>query len=213
VAFLGLGGVDPGASKLLLFRTSFIIRFVIFFAISPLLFLLYRTNFKKYKSEFWFVVFGFVLYFFLGAQTRYLVTLLPLSILLLTDVIKKREIKWHIILSVVLFIGIITIGTNPFKDEHIKIINEDVSKIAKDFPNERFIVAEAELHQTISDIYWGGDIKELIGWKEYLISIGEEDNYLDYSFESDSKINDERKLLINFKLLQKSHDLNIHPNV
>ncbi|MFH1593050.1 MAG: hypothetical protein ABIB47_06825 [Candidatus Woesearchaeota archaeon] len=203
-AFFGLGGAAPEASSLLFFRTPITYRLTVLFALSPLLFLIYRTNFKKYKAEFWFIILGLILFLLLGAQLRYLPTLLPISIVLLTDVIRKRELKWHVILSIILLISFI-FAFGGFYNGKFEMINSDMFSIAEEFPNERFIIGEEELHQGIAEIYWGTDIKELIGWREYLISIGKRDSYLTYMLESNSKINDERKLKITFSLEKKDN--------
>ncbi|MHA1344212.1 MAG: hypothetical protein ACTSQG_09510, partial [Promethearchaeota archaeon] len=205
IYLLGLGPYG-GIRPYQLIAKPLLSRINVFIVISPLLFLIYRTNFKKYKKEFLFIIFSLMLFFLFGPQIRYLVSILPISIVLLNTVIKKEEIKYHVISSIILFILLVPLNMDPnFNYDYIKTINKDLNSIAEDFPNERFIIGDPGLNEIISYVYWGTDIKEVIGWDEYLISTGNKSNYMSYKLESNSKINNERKLVITISLVKKDN--------
>jgi hypothetical protein len=71
---------------------------LLFLIISPFLFRLYKLNFKKHIPEYVFLGFTSIL-FLMNLQLRYFIVIAPILILLLSDLIKKKEFFIHIVIS------------------------------------------------------------------------------------------------------------------
>ncbi|MBT5030132.1 hypothetical protein HN840_02280 [archaeon] len=141
---LGLGATgDAGMiAGLLIFETTYFI-----FLISPLLFMLYKTNFKKYKNELFFIITVTAFFLVTGSYIKYI--LIPSAIIfyLLSKVLTKKLLYLHIILSIILTL----IFVIPFYSPVEASYPTDLEQIQNDFD-----IGGAILHPTVAVYLWEG---------------------------------------------------------
>ena len=179
--------------------TNPIINYILYLVIiSPLLFKIYKTDLKTHKQELFFLALTLLMFISSSNQLRYVLILAPISILLLSKILTKKEILVSSIISIFLIIFLIY---PSFADNTEKIIQQDLEQISKDFPNERFFAG----HETNSDayleyslVYWGKDIKEIISWQDLQLTLTNKTNYQQHRFQSNSKINNTRNVWLEF---------------
>ncbi|MFH1307816.1 MAG: hypothetical protein ABIH72_03105 [archaeon] len=166
----------------------------LFLAIPLMYWTLYKpSNFKKYKREIVFLSLCLMLILF-NPQIRYIISIAPIMILLLSKQITKKQFKIQVIFSIIvliLFISPYIIQTKYSVDETyydadfqyilsskflVNINNgsvsdrvlSDINLIANDFPNETFIVGNnPDSYQTLAHLYWGYQITELVSIQDY----------------------------------------------
>jgi len=132
------------------------------FFISPLLFLIYRADFKKYRKHFIFLGLVSVVLLLRVQQIKYFLILTPLILIILGKYLNEREIKWHIWISVIL-IGFLT--WNFFVISEDKIIQNDLERLIQDFPSE-CIIGEKTSANVFAANYWQ-DTPRFIWWQDY----------------------------------------------
>ena len=180
--------------------------------ISPLLFMVYKVDYKKYLKEILFLIISLFI-FSPMAETRYLLVLAPISILLLNTVLKNKDlILIHVLVSIFIVILIFFMGLpfdyeTPFffseTSENQRFIKNDLKKIDKDFAGEGIIAGgekDSGLAAIFSVFYWGKNIPEFIWADEYYLSTRNQTVFTDYIFESKTKIKESRKLKIHASL-------------
>lgn len=170
--------------------------------ISPILYKFYRVNPFEHARDYLFLFLTSIL-FLVVTQLRYFIVLAPIIIMLITPILSKKEIKLHILLSLILIIFI----TKPyFGETQDSLISLDLKQLEKDYPNELFIVGSdkspAEQSALLSSLYWGNNIKEFVEYEEYRLALKNESTFRSYEFASDSKINDLRKISIKLSYLR-----------
>lgn len=177
-------------------KTPFYILYLIsLFIISPLLFKLYKLNIKQNKKELIFLILSLLVLLYPSEfQFRFLLTIAPLIIILLGNLISKKELIAHIILSLII-IGIIIY---PYlTDKKDKLTEEDLNKLAQDYPNQSFIAGTSNYYVdsfVFSSLYWGKGIKEFISFDEYDMSKKNESIFSKYELEVKPKINILKKM-------------------
>ena len=141
---LGLGATgDAGMiAGLLIFETVYFI-----FLISPLLFMLYKTNFKEYKNELFFIITVTAFFLVTGSFIKYL--LIPSAVIfyLLSKVLTKKLVYLHIILSIVLTLIFIIPFYSPVEASY----PSDLESIQNDYN-----IDGAILHPTVAVYLWEG---------------------------------------------------------
>ena len=181
---------------------------LLFISISPLFILLiYRfikEDYKKYSQEIAFLILSFLLILMLP-QTRYLMGIAPLAILLLANKFKsKKEILLHIFLSFILILYFITPYFGPTYEYRLA---SDLKQIEKDFPSQVFLAGSSEnpdLYVHLGMYYWGRDIKKVIPWQEYDYSRFNKTDFQHYRVESKTKLDVMRKLWFEIALSRAS---------
>jgi len=191
---------------------SFLVHFIptnlIFylFAITPFFFTLYRS-FKQYKQEITFIMLIF-LFFVFNNQPRYAIIIAPLSLLLISKTINKKELIINSILSVILIIFLIY---PAFVDTTDTNIANDLEQIGIDFPNEVFLAGSSTKGQeddylVFSTLYYGDKIKEFVSWQDYNLAIKNETIFYQVTFEPDySKVNEIRNMFITLGMSRVSN--------
>ncbi len=141
---LGLGATgDAGMiAGLLIFETVYFI-----FLISPLLFMLYKTNFKKYKNELFFIITVTAFFLVTGSYIKYI--LIPSAIIfyLLSKVLTKKMVYLHIIISIILTLIFIVPFYSPVEASY----PSDLEQIQNDYN-----IDGAILHPTVAVYLWEG---------------------------------------------------------
>ena len=138
-------------------------------------------------------------------QTRYLMGIAPLAILLLANKFKsKKEILLHIFLSFILILYFITPYFGPTYEYRLA---SDLKQIEKDFPSQVFLAGSSEnpdLYVHLGMYYWGRDIKKVIPWQEYDYSRFNKTDFQHYRVESKTKLDVMRKLWFEIALSRAS---------
>lgn len=119
-------GLNPIAGNLQFITQPYV--FWIAIIISPLLFMIYKLDFKKYKKIIIFLILASFILFTRAALTLYFFILSPLIILLLAKILTKKEVKWHCILSIPL---IILLTFSYYTQNPDFVLREDLKKITQ----------------------------------------------------------------------------------
>jgi len=173
---------------------------LIFITISPLLFRLYKLNFKKYKREVLFLMILFFIILLRAALLKYFLIISPIIILFLVKVFDKKDIKWHCILSVII---ICVLTWNYFLFNEDRLIKEDLQNIIKDYDTNYIVTGPFEA-PTLAQFIWE-DKPYFIWWDVYNAELNNQTKLRGYNFEFQSKIPLKDKLEI-------SADFNIQKN-
>ncbi len=206
-----LAGLKLGAYNTISYSIwAYVLMFV---TISPLFILfIYKFIKKEYKPhlpELAFMALTFI-FFLTNPQIRYLIILAPIFFVLVAPYITKKEFYWHLLTSLVLIILLLTACFGLCSSTHVisyfeqtqeSLMAEDINQIAKDFPNQTFLAGNREntdLYSIISLGYWGSNIKEIISWQDYELWKNNKTNFQEYRIESDSRVNNIRKVWLEF---------------
>ncbi|GEM_PF-1848594 len=79
-----------------------------------------------------------------------------------------------------------------------EVIEEDINRIAEDYPQEVFIVGGfSEDYYLLHEVYWGDKVKEFVSIQDYNLFLKNESNLIEREFRSGPKrINDRREIWI-----------------
>lgn len=170
--------------------------------ISPVLYRFYRVNPIEYSKEYLFLFLTSAL-FIANLQLRYFIVIAPIIFLIFSEFATSRDIKLHILVSLVIIFFLTGSYFGPTEDFTIK---QDLEKLTADFPNERFIVGTENVSEGYADLlstlYWGDKVKEFIEYTEYKLSLKNESVFRSYSLSSEPKINDLRKIDLTLRYLR-----------
>ena len=135
--------------------------------ISPLIILSFRI-WKKNKEGFLFLILSFIVIGLITPSMMYLYLIMPVSILLLSRVISKKEAIAHIILSIPVIILLISVQFTPkFVADNYTNLNLDIKEIGKDYQGS--IIADKDLELTLSSRSWNKNLY-FIWLNDYLAS-------------------------------------------
>lgn len=170
--------------------------------ISPLLFRFYRVNPIENMKEYAFLFLTSAL-FIANLQLRYFIVIAPIMFLVLSDSLTKRDIKAHILLSLVLIFFLTQPYFGPTEDYKI---TQDLEKLTADFPDKTFIVGTENSPEGYADmlstLYWGNKVKEFVEYTEYKLSLTNESVFRSYHLSSKPEINDLRKIDLTLRYLR-----------
>lgn|SRR3989338_9044840 len=154
---------------------------------------LYKKEFFKENKKTMIFLSLSLLLLLSNPQLRYLLSIVPIMLLLISKNMNERALKIQFISSVIITIifiipYIIQIGYNIngeiygtdiagiIDKKNIEIssiysadlIKEDFLKLEKEFPNEIFIVGnKPDDYQILADLYWNKEIKEFVSIQDY----------------------------------------------
>jgi len=158
--------------------------FLFIIVISPLLFRIYKIDFKKYHREIIFLSLTSLIFILRkSGSIKYFLIITPIVVLLLSKVLSKKEIKWHCILSVVLIV-FMTFGF--FGQTSDVLIQRDLEKIVQEFEVD-YIVAGPYEAPKLSTFLWQ-DRPEIVWFMDYESSLDDEIKMRGYCFDTNSKI-------------------------
>ena len=194
--------------------------------------LLKTKNFKENKKTVIFLILSLLL-ILLNPQIRYTLTLSPIILLNLGKILNKKQFKIHIVFSILLSILVvipylIQINyitnaeefTSSFtnlnklhfsKENPNKIIQQDLEGIAKDFPNQSFIVVGPEnfrddYYAYLANLYWGYQIKEFVSVQDYELYLSNETLIFEKEFHPIPRIDTRREIWIKGGISSKIED-------
>ena len=176
-----------------------------------------RKQFKTNKPTIIFLVLS-ILLILSNPQIRYTLLIIPIILLNLSPIMSSKEFKIQIIFSILLILAItstyiiqIQYSTNSPELKYLiknmgkwevytnmdKFIEEDLNNIAKDFPDEYFVVGNnQDYYAKLARIYWGGDIQELVSIEDYKLYLKNETILFEKEFRSMSNIENRREIWI-----------------
>ncbi|MDD5331741.1 MAG: hypothetical protein PHE43_02885 [Candidatus Nanoarchaeia archaeon] len=151
---------------------------ILIIGISPLLFLIFKAKFKQYKKEMIFLIPSLIFFIYRGgAEINYIFMVAPIILLILSEILTKKQVIISIILSLIITPFLISDYFGKTSDE---ILREDILAIKNDFnPNQ--VLAGKNLALVLAAIQYEDSI--YIVWPEEL----KEDPLRSYRFVLDSK--------------------------
>lgn len=166
----------------------------ILFIISPLLFYLYKIDYKKHKQTLVFLLISIIFILLSkGGEYFYYLSLAPIIILLLSEVFKRKELLLHAIISSFIIIIIVYPYFIPDKQEIIKrnLTIEDLKMINKDFSFDAVVLDT----KTLATFYiWDKHTPYIMASGDYNKIVQNDTYYTHYTFEIKSQI-DTQKIL------------------
>ena len=162
------------------------------FMIAPLLFLIYKLAYKKYKTEIIFL--SLTLFFYLPnflsykGQLRLLLVIVPISLILLSKVITKKQLIFNSICSLILIL--IFVYPSFFSLSEKQMV-EDLNSINKEFDIKTAIVTNggAFAYPSVVTDYWAEKGPHYIWSRDYKLFLQNKTIYRKNSLESKPKIN------------------------
>ncbi len=148
------------------------------FIISPFLFKLYKLNIKKNKMDILFLITTAFFLLMVKNLIKYFFIITPMVIILLSEVLSKKEIKWHAIISVFI-IGIMIFGFFGITKD--VLIQKDLKKIIKESNPENIIVASFQANHLATFIW--EDNPKFIWYRDYDASINNKTIFREYNFD------------------------------
>lgn len=163
----------------------------VLFILPFFIFTIYKKNiFIKNKKTIIFITLSLIMLLLNNSEIRYLLIIYPMILLVMTQSLNKRQFKKQIILFLILSLLIINLhliqtkyDTNfPDFNHFVKefpnykmtsdnldpILIKDLNSLAKEYPNQVFLVGnEPDNYDKLAGLYWGDDIKELISIQDY----------------------------------------------
>lgn len=186
-------GMHPtiGTSKLNLASFGF---WSFLIVISPLLFYLYKANYQKHKKVIFFLALSAGLFLFQGGGYLYFIILTPITILLLSETFRRKELILHIVLSSIIIIFMVYpyFVVDQQEVEKRNLIINDVQMIKKDF-SFNTVIFDTE---TLAMFYiWDKNLPFIISYDEYSRILQNNKYYTYYNFEVRSDKIDMQKIL------------------
>jgi len=166
--------------------------------VSPLWFLMFK---KENKKEILFIVLSF-LYLAFGINDvvhyRYLLSIAPFIILLLSKSLKK---KWIVINSVISLILIIILTHNYFGNNENNILKNDLINLEKDFEEKIFVTSDGDAY-FFPALYWNDF--HYIWLRDYTLYKQNKTIYNNYSISSRPTIKESKvlKASVNFNQIR-----------
>lgn len=163
------------------------------FMIAPLLFLIYKLTYKKYKTEIIFLSLTLLFYLpnFLSykGQLRFLLIIVPMLLILLSKVITKKQLILNSICSLIVIL-IFVYPTFVSSIEEKQMI-EDLNSIKKEFDIKTAIVTNggAYAYPSVVTDYWAEKGPHYIWSRDYELFLQNKTIYGINSFKSKPKIN------------------------
>ena len=152
--FVLLLGLKPNSTTINV--TSSLMRPLILVAISPFLFLLVKLRDKK---EIILLVSISILIFIQAPNIKYFFLIAPIVIIILSNILSDRNVKTHILISVVL---IVFLTSGFFSITHIQ---NDLNEIQKDFSPD-YIIGDVGRANKLAMFLWE-DSPKVIWFEEY----------------------------------------------
>ena len=185
-----------------------LIRYIIVLVFVPLYYYkFYRKEyFVRYKKEIIFLTLS-ILFILTNPQIRLLLTIAPIILLIVGKNLTEKEFRISLIVSAILTLITITPyliqsqyeTNNRYADSFIadfsnteinktvswKIIIEDLKSIEKDYPNEIFVVGNAnDDYRVLGHLYWGDGINEFVSIEDYRLFLSNETTIVSKKFST-----------------------------
>jgi len=171
--------------------------FLLLFIVSPLIFTIYRINFKKYKKFIIFLSISLLIFivrlnsYLKLTAISYFIVFVPLIVLLIAKSIKEKELKWHCVISILI---IVFLTWNFFIPNEENLINSDLQKIISEHDVE-YIIAGPYDAVTFAAYTWD-DKPEFVWFQDFVASKENRTEIRKYNLDFDSQIPLKNKLVI-----------------
>jgi len=186
-----------------------------------------KENFLKYKKTIIFLTL-FILFILTTSQIRLLLPITPIIILLFGKIMNQKQFR----IQIIMFLILALIAINPyliqtkyqingnefgsflsnlpnltFSEFSSSLIQQDLNEIAKEYPNETFVVGNhREDYRELAHLYWGKEIEEFVSIEDYDLFLKNESTIISKKLSSNSRINDRREIWIEIGLDKNSND-------
>ena len=168
-------GLHPDASDFKLFSSVKGILYL--FTISPLLYRIFSVK-KEERNKLYFVISSLGFLLIIAPSIKYFFLLAPIIILILGKILSNKEIKIHMILSLILII-ILTHGF--FGTNEDLLVKSDIQKIVNEY-NPSFIIAEPYKADKISTYLWE-DSPKVVWFMNFNANLKSEPILKEYGFD------------------------------
>jgi len=153
---------------------------LIILVVSPLLFKLYKVNPREIKKELIFLVITGLVLFVRMSAVRYFFIIAPILILMLSEVLSKKDIKIHAAISII----IIVLMTNSFfLDNHQVRIQEDIKNFVDEFGDYQYAVVYPANYANRLAFYSMESTPRFVWFGDYSASLKDETFIRGYEFE------------------------------
>jgi hypothetical protein len=206
-----------------------LLNFIAFVLMIPLFIYTFFSKdfFKKNKRKVVFVTLS-LLFLLLNPQIRYLLLFWPLIIILLSKSLDKK--KFGIQASLFLILSMIIIApyviqmnysTNATQfsslianfnnlsilQDKSKLIAEDLKQIAKEYPNQTFVVGNlADDYQRLADMYWGKEVQEFVSIQDYRMFLENNTVLFEKTIDLSPRISERRGIWISGGIGKNEND-------
>ena len=212
----------------------------VFLAIPLCFWSLFRVSyFVQHKRSILFLSLSLIL-ILTNPQIRYVLSLVPIMIVLLSNHINKKQFKVQIIFSLIISLVFIMpyiiqinngIGSSVkgieftsfldnisnfslSKESPSELIKQDIEEIVLKFPNETFIVGNSpDDYALLARIYWGNKVNEFVSIQDYELWVNNESVLFEKRFEPISNINDRRTFWISGGIGKNENDSTDYENI
>ncbi len=220
------GSIYPGVVQILNSWANYLS----FLLMLPLFsFILFKKDFFVHRKRQVIFLTLATLFFLINPQVRYIMFLWPIFLLYLPKNLTEKQFKIQlslfILLSIIVTIpyviqikyttnaadfdtGIANFGNWHFSSESRNaVISNDLNSIAKDYPNEVFLVGnDMEDYAGLAHIYWGEDIKEFVSEQDYNLYLANKSTIFEKILTFTPKIQDRRQIWIGGGLEKNEND-------
>jgi len=199
------------------------------------IYLFYQNKvFRKYKKTVIFLTISF-LFILTNPQTRLVLAIVPIVILVLGNVMNKKQLKIQLIifafLSLLVFVPYLiqikydtnakyftpmveNIANLEVYERQGDLIAEDLNEIGKEYKGESFIVGNNnDNYRTLAHFYWEDEIKEFISIEDYNLFLKGENKIASKRIGSDSPPNIRREIWIEVGMGKNSNDKTDYENI
>ena len=192
ISFMGSIFIYETKNQLLLSLNWILIPIII----APFLFLIYKIDYKKYKREIIFLSLTLLCYLplvtlFYGAigQLRLLLVIVPISLILLSKIITKKQLIFNSICSLIVIL-IVVYPTFISSNEEKQVI-EDLNLIKKEFDIKTAITTNGGAYSfpAVGTSYWGEKGPHYIWNRDYELFLQNKTAFREVTFVSKPKIN------------------------
>jgi hypothetical protein len=164
-------------------NASFIGSLLVIIAISPLLFKIYKVNFKEYKRDLIFLIIAFVILLLRAPMLKYFLVLAPILLIMLSEVLTKKEIKIHCLISLIL---IIFLAQGYFGYNEDSKMQSDIQKIIEDY-QENELVAGPYQANNLAVFLWENHPR-IYWYEDFIASRKNQTTFKKYELTFQSKI-------------------------
>jgi hypothetical protein len=151
---------------------------LILVVISPFLFRLYKIDYSRFKKEIYFILPVFLIFWIRTGLLKYFLILSPIILLILSEVLSDKEVKWHCYISIVL-ISLLTFGYFTYSQD--KDMSSDLNQIIKDY-NPSYIVASDYSAPQFASSVWK-DSPKFVWFEDFKASRSNQSVLRSYQFE------------------------------
>ncbi len=173
---------------------------------TPLLFMIYKVDFKKYNKEIIFLILCTLFFGIRGGDSTYFILFIPIVFIPLSENVDRRLLQAGILISVIL---VIIFTSSYFGNTQDVQVTKDLNKIFKEYPSDYYIAGENRA-AALATFSWKDKPKFYWLW-EYEFEKDNTKVFSSYDITSKPRINSDKILILNFRL-EKANKINFREN-